>query len=282
MTTKTILMALPILFSIVMLFTPSTVYAHDGHNHGSGGGGCSDCSPPTLGVDSSGQRKVSGGLSVNDNMYDVKNFKQELIPHAVKLNQPTEIILKIYEDRGYDGLKHVELNLGQHEKMISGVMVEDHLVTIEWSKTFDGKTKVKTFDKQGLIKDVSVDALDNSPVTGVKFKFTLVKEFDASTIVTKVWDMKRNSNVNYFYNALDIISNKPVSTLTNVEFVPEKVSEKPTEPTRMETMINEVNQDIQCMAGKMYLLRSSDNSPLCVDVYQASVLVQNNWATYAQ
>ncbi|MCV0401359.1 MAG: hypothetical protein K5777_05215 [Nitrosopumilus sp.] len=282
MTTKTILMALPIFFAIVMLFTPSSVYAHGGHSHGSNGGGCSDCSPPTLGVDSSGQRKVSGGLSINDSIYDVENFKQDLIPHMFKLNQPIEITLKIYENKGHGELKHVELNLGQYEKMISGVMVENHHATIEWSKTFDGKTNVKTFDNQGLLKDVSVHVLDNNSITGVKFMFTPVKEFDASTIVTKIWDMKRNSNVNYFYNALDISSNEPVSTLIPVESVPEKISEKPKEPTRMETMINEVNQSVQCMTGEVHLQRSSDNSPLCVDVYQASVLVQNNWATYAQ
>jgi hypothetical protein len=279
MTTKTILMVLPILFAIAMLFTPSAVYAHAGHNHG--GGGCSDCDPPTLGLDQSGKRKVTGGLSINDNTYDVAMFKQELNSQVFTSNQPIEITLKIYENSGYNGLKHAELNLGQSEKLISGVLVQDHPVTIEWSKTFDGQTTVKTFDKQGLVKDVSVQILDNSPIIGVKFKFTPTQEFDASTIVTKIWDMKRNANVNSFHNAFSISHAEPVSTLTIVEFVPEKISE-PTEPTVMETMIKEVNQDIQCKVGQVHLLRSSDNSPICVDAYQASVLIQNNWATHTQ
>lgn len=282
MITKTILMVLPILCAIALLFTPSAVYAHAGHNHG--GGGCSDCNPPTLGIDASGKRQVSGGLTINGQTFDVDAFKQDLDSQILQIGEPVEIILKIYDNRGYDELKHVELNLGHEEKFLSGVMVPHHPVTIEWSKTFDGKTTTTVFDKQKLVKNVSVQVIDNSPIIGVKFNFTPMQKFDANTIVTKIWDQKRNDNTNYFHNALDIVSNESVPVLVNsVKSMPEKISEKTTqELTISNPLIDKVNQDIKCSAKDVHLLRASDNSPVCVDAYQASVLIQNNWAILAQ
>ncbi|BDQ30054.1 hypothetical protein [Nitrosopumilus zosterae] len=282
MTTKTILMILPILCAIALLFTPSTVYAHAGHNHG--GGGCSDCNPPTLGVDASGKRQVSGGLTINGQTFDAEAFKQDLDSQILQIGEPVEITLKIYDNRGYNELKHVELNLGYEEKLVSGVMIPHHPVTIEWSKTFDGKTTTTVFDKQKLLKDVNVQVLDNSPIIGVKFNFTPVQKFDANTIVTKIWDQKRNANTNYFHNALDIISNKPAPVLANtLNSIQAKISEETTnEPTISDSPIDKVNQDVKCSTKHVQLLRVSDNSPICVDEYQASVLIQNNWAIPAQ
>ncbi len=282
MTTKAILV-LPILCAIVLLFMPSTVYAHGGHSH-SNGGGCSNCTPPTLGVDAAGKRQVTGGLTINGHTFDVEMFKQDLDSQILKVGEPAEIILKIYDSSGYSELKHVELSLGHAEKFLSGVMVPHNPVTIEWSKTFDGKTSIVTLDKQKLVKDVSVQVLDNNPIIGIKFNFTPLQEFDASTIVTKIWDEKRNANSNYFHNALDIISNESAPVLVDyVESTPTKISEKtPLEQTISDSLIDKINQDIKCRTGEMHLLRASDNSPVCVDAYQASVLIQNNWAISAQ
>lgn len=282
MTTKTILIALPILCAIALLFTPSAAYAHAGHNHG--GGGCSDCNPPTLGVDASGKRQVSGGLAINGQTFDVDAFKQDLDSQILQIGEPVEITLKIYDNRGYSELKHVELNLGHEEKFLAGVMVPHHQVTIEWSKTFDGKTTTTVFDKQKLVKDVSVQVIDNNPIIGVKFNFTPIQKFDANTIVTKIWDQKRNASMNYFHNVLDIISNEPALVLANsLKSMPVKISEKTThEPTISNSLIDKVNQDVKCGTKDVHLLRTLDNSPVCVDAYQASVLIQNHWAIPAQ
>jgi len=279
MTTKTILIALPIVCAITLLFTPSIVYAHAGHNHG--GGGCADCNPPTLGIDAAGKRQVSGGLTINDQTFDVKMFRQNLDSQILKVGEPAEITLKIYDNRGYNELKHVELNLGYEEKFLSGIMVPHHPVTIEWKKTFDGKTTVSILDKQQLVKDVSVQVLDNSPIVGIKFNFTPIQEFDASTIITKIWDQKRNANTNYFYDALDIISNESTSAL--VKSTPAKIFEKkPVEQKIMDSLIDKINKNIKCSANQVHLLRVSDSSPVCVSAYQASVLIQNHWAIPAQ
>jgi len=280
MITKTIFMILPILLVLLVATTTSNAYAHGGEHHGSGGG-CSDCNPPTLGIDGSSKRLVSGGLNINGNIFDVELFKQEIDSQIVKTGEPVEITLKMHDTTGYDEIKHVEINLGRYDASISGMLVEQYPVTIEWNKEFDGKTTEMVLDKQKLVKDVSIQVLDNSPIVGIKFIFTPVKEFDASTIVTKIWDMKRNSNVNYFYNALEIISDKPSIIATSIEPVslPE---ETPAELSATDRLVDEVNQDIKCNTGEIQMLRTSNNSPVCVSTYQASVLVQNNWARLVQ
>ena len=281
MTTKTIFMMLPILL-VLLVATTSIAYAHGGHHH-EGKGGCSFCNPPTLGIDGSNKRLVSGGLNINGNIFDVELFKQEIDSQIVKTGEPVEITLKMYDTSGYDEIKHVELNLGRYDASISGMLVEQHPVTIEWNKEFDGKTTEMVMDKDKLVKDVSIQVLDNSPIVGMKFIFTPVEEFDASTIVTKIWDMKRNFNVNYFYNALEIISDEPSVIASDVKSMPVPISkETPAELSAIDRLVEDVNQDIQCNTGEIQMLRTSNNSPVCVSAYQASVLIQNNWARIAQ
>lgn len=267
----------------IMLFIPLEVFAHEGHDHGgSGGGGCGgDCSAPTLGVDSSGQQKVSGGISINGEISDVILFKQDLNSKSIKTGDPVEIILKVYENRGYTELKHVELSLGKQEKLISGVWVEIHPVTIEWTKNFDGKETVMTHNKQELLKDISVQVLDNGPVIGVKFNFTPVTKFDSNTIVTKVWDMSRNSNTNYYHNALEIISDDPID-LPVQTILETKPTSKPNLEKAESSEIEKVNQEITCKVGEIQLLRSSNQNPVCVNAYQSEVLTSYNWSVLPQ
>lgn len=270
-------MVMPILLGFLLIPMITDAYGHGGHSHGNGGGGCSSCTPPTLGVDSSGKRLVSGGISINEQVYDVEFFKQDLETHTIKVGIPVEITLKIFDEGGYNSLKHVELGLGYDEKFISGVMVPYNHVSIEWDKTFDGKTDIKYNDPHDLLRDISVDVVDNSPVTGVKFKFTPTTVFDSNTIVTKIWDTKRNSNTNYFHNAFEITSNESILLVDAIQNV-SKLEYEEEQVSQDAHIVNQVNYDVQCMSGQERLLRVSNKSPVCVDAYQSEVLISNNWA----
>ena len=276
--TKNILLVLPLLCSIALMVAPFDAYAHNGHNH-KNGSGCSSCTPPTLGVDANGKKIVSGGITIVDQTYDVDMFKQDLNPEILKVGEPAEITLKIYEDAGYDALKHVELSLGYEERFLSGVLVPYNPVTIEWEKTFDGMTTVTEFNKHSLVKDISVSVVDNSPIIGIKFTFTPTQEFDANTIVVKMWDQKRNASMNYFHNALNIISDNPSVLLANSETSIDQSSDsKHVEITAIESPVDQVNKEIECKTGQVRLLRASNMSPVCVSEYQSTVLIENNWA----
>ena len=284
MTRKNILMVLPIICAVALLVIPYDAYAHNGHNHDVGGSGCSSCTPPTLGVDKSGKRLVTGGLTILDQSHDVELFKQDLLTQILKVNEPAEITLKIFDDAGYDALKHVELSLGAEEKLSSGVWVPYNHVTIEWDKTFDGITTVSEYDKHALVKDVAVQVVDNSPIIGVKFTFTPTQEFNANTILVKIWDQRRNANMNYFHDALKIVSSETPLLLANTpESLPSLDSDDDyVELISKELPIDKINQEIQCSAGQERMLRVSNMSPVCVSAYQSSVLIENNWAVYAQ
>ncbi|MFB5609920.1 MAG: hypothetical protein ACE5Q5_06845, partial [Nitrosarchaeum sp.] len=90
MITKPIHISLAVTCAI-LLFTPYTIYGHAGHNHNAGkGSGCTDCSPPTLGVDENGRRVISGGIVINNQANDVDFFKQTLSPQKINLDEPIE------------------------------------------------------------------------------------------------------------------------------------------------------------------------------------------------
>lgn len=281
MKSKTLLKVLPILCGFAFVFVPHYAYAHNGHDHGDKiGGGCNDCTPPTLGLNEAGKRQVYGGFKVNDQTYDVELFKQELITQMLKIGEPAEITLKIYNDGGYDSLKHVELGLGYEEKLISGVMVPQNFATIEWDNTFDGKIDVKYNDPYDLLSDVDVKVIDNSPIIEFKFTFTPTSEFDANTMVTKMWDMKRNSNTNYFYNVFEIKSNQlPLMLIATEDISSVQFEEKPIQKI---SPVDEINQGVECNTEQKKLLRVSNMYPVCVNAYQSEVLISYNWAILAQ
>lgn len=274
MTRKNILAVL-LVSCAVLICTPTIVYAHAGHDH-SKGGGCTECTPPTLGLDEEGKRLISGGIVINGQSHDVDFFKQNLNAEILNVNEPVEIILKVYENTGIDSIEHVELNIGQEDRFVSGVTIPHNPVTIEWNKTFDGKETVTIHDKQNLVKDVSVHVIDTSPIIGFKFKFTPVEEFNANTLVTKIWDTRKNVSVNHFYDALNIASSEKqeiVHTTDNKLIKSDTVKQE-----KSNHMINEINNQIQCYVGQERLLRASNLSPICVDAYQASVLLAYGWA----
>ena len=279
MTTKPFIMVFAIVCA-TLLFTPYAVYGHNGHNHGKGSG-CGDCAPPTLGVDENGQRVISGGMIINSQATDVEFFKQTMSPQTINAGEPVEITLKVHSDLGVDTLQHVELNIGEEEKPISGVLVATHPVTIEWNRAFDGTETVIVHDKQNLIKDASVRVIDTKPIIGFRFTFTPTQEFDANTLVTKMWDDRRNTISNHFYNALEIESTK--SSLISVRAT--NTVQVPTSNLIVEkspSMIDQINFEIQCSSDQQRLLRVSDMSPVCVDAYQSKVLISNHWAISTQ
>lgn len=197
---------------LVLLVIPLNENVLADHGSGSSGGGCSgDCSPPTLGIDNSGQDYVEKGFAINDYAYDVADFKQDIPNQIVKTGDPIEVTLKIYENYGTQYLSHVGLLMGLEEKTISGVKVHVHEVQIIWEQTLDGKTSIDVIDPNKLVSDVTVenelarDAFGNKEgVNQLVFKFTPTAPYDTSAILVEMWDYERNSWTNYFYNALTI------------------------------------------------------------------------------
>jgi len=179
-------------------------------DHGSGGGGCSgDCTPPTLGEDNSGNAFVEDGFGINGVFFDVAGFQQNVPTQAIQLGQPVEITIRAYENEGPQRFSHAALMFGLKDEVVGGVVVESHSVVISWNRAPGGATSFDVVADEGLVGDVGVSHALIEDMFGVKdnltelrFKFTPLRDFDASPIIVRTWDFDRNSWTNYFYNAL--------------------------------------------------------------------------------
>ena len=282
MTRKNILMILPIMFS--MLFIPNIILVFADHPESSGAGGCSmDCTPPTLGKDSSGTIFVEGGFTINEQTSDVAYFDQVIQTQIVSENNPVEIILKVFENSGPDNLKHVELILGNEYVFDSFVWTHLPSVEIGWDKAFNGTESVNVKDPDNLLADVDVNVEVDGKITILKFKFTPTMQFDTSHIIVKMWDQNRSSWVNNFYDALVIESNSLDDVVMN-NFTLSSESKTLDKTFGINEDTHNIHEtvtmikDIHCISGTDLVYRTSNGSPVCVTPYSASVLIEYGWA----
>jgi len=79
----------------------------------SGGSGCDrECSAPTLGVNSAGNRLVDNGFSYNGKAVDVESFYTSYPLVTAFINRDNTATFKIYEDQGPQNIRHVALAFG--------------------------------------------------------------------------------------------------------------------------------------------------------------------------
>jgi len=92
----------------ITLISSTTETSTDGQ-----GSGCSgDCTPPTIGVDKTGDRKVSGGFSYNYNTVDVDYFHTEFPLITTQVDKQNTVTTKVYENTGSNNLSLVQFGLG--------------------------------------------------------------------------------------------------------------------------------------------------------------------------
>jgi len=88
--------------------TASTINTSNGQ-----GSGCSgDCTPPTIGVDRTGDRKVSDGFSYNYNTVDVDYFHTEFPLITTQVGEQNTVTTKVYENTGPNNLSLVQFGIG--------------------------------------------------------------------------------------------------------------------------------------------------------------------------
>lgn len=210
MTRNNILLILPIMFSILLIPGIGISFGEHGHSEGGGGGCNGDCTPPTLGKDSSGVVYVEDGFTINGKSYDVEHFEQTIPTQTVRTGVPVEITVKVFENSGPQNLNHVELVLGNEHVFDSYVWRQMPTADIEWQQTFDGIESVKINDSDNLITDVSVDSEVDGAFTLLTFQFTPTETFDTSHIMVKMWDQNRSYWLNNFYDVLEISTDSSI------------------------------------------------------------------------
>ena len=288
-------MILPIMFSILLIPSIGLSFAEHGHDEG-GSGGCSgDCTPPTLGVDSSGKVFVENGFTINGKTYDVGHFEQTIPTQTVKTGEPVEIILKIFENSGPQYLKHVELVLGNEHVFDSYVWRQMPTANIIWQQTFDGIESIEINDPENLITDVNVEAEIDGTFTILKFQFTPTTTFDTSHMMVKTWDQNRSYWLNNFYDALEISINPFTEISNEIEILStESEIHQVTSEELDEISIHEdeetVHEDehkshdthteeLHCSDGHTAILDSRFGSTYCIPNNFATALIESGMAT---
>jgi len=276
-------MILPIMFGILLIPNIGMVFADHPHE---GGGGCGgDCTPPTLGQDSSGKVHVTGGFTINGQTFDVESFKQTITTQTIRENEPVEIILKVFENGGPQNLKHVGIVIGNEYIFDSYVWRHLPNAEISWEREFDGVQSIQLENTENLITDVNVEAKTVGTITTLKFQFTPTMTFDTSHIMVKMWDQNRSYWVNNFHDALEIQSNPFTSVSVDDDIIP---IESETHEEISETHENKhdvhdtIIEEIHCSSGLELVYRTSNGYPTCVTSYSADTLIEYGWAIPAQ
>jgi len=75
-------------------------------------GSCSDCSPPTFGLNKNGKLLVTNGFTYNGISTDVKNYFTPFPLITVVTNQTNTLTVKVYENRGAHSIKNIQFGMG--------------------------------------------------------------------------------------------------------------------------------------------------------------------------
>jgi len=174
---------------ILVLFSTTTSFAYARFMSN-----CSfDCEPPTIWKTIYGTQ-ISGGFTIDNQTYTIKNLKQEIPTTTIDVNKPLEVKLRMYENYGYRAITHVALYFD-----------EDKTTSIIWDKNFKGNTTITIIDPNEIIHSGNVSIIyENDFFVKYKFNVTFDKPVETTTLVAVYWDEFVNSNTNYFIDALRV------------------------------------------------------------------------------
>ena len=182
------------------------------------GGGCDDCTPPTLGLNTNFKRIIDNGFSYNGNAIQVDKWHTDypLINATVGETNTVEII--VYENTGIHNLQMVQFGLGVEE---FGQPLNELEVLIEISLiTFNQDDKIEMGDL--LIQDKN-NLINNDTVTASSFvtqcmaddidekcvKIILQYSYREATInnmmLVNVQDKSNNSQNFYFNDGVQVL-----------------------------------------------------------------------------
>ena len=127
----------------------------------SGGGGCADCIPPTMGLDKNGKRVVDYGFSFNGNSVQVEKGHTPYPLINATVGETNLLETKFYENFGVNNMLWVQTCFGATETYQSlndcEALVEVHLDT-DGTTDYLGVKEIKIIDDDNLIDNESVNA----------------------------------------------------------------------------------------------------------------------------
>jgi len=179
----------------------------------SGGGGCENCLPPTLGLDKKGDKRlVEGGFTCQGQTADVEHYYTPFPLIQVDVGQKLSCSFKIYEDTGADNIRHFDLAFGRtsgssvssadkkitwdRNHLLEETVTYDESFFRDVSVTLGGLVKCKVDSTDERCQVINVSAVPKEPIAG-----------DDIIVQTNVWDQRRNGKTNYYNDGIDVIGN---------------------------------------------------------------------------
>ena len=174
-----------------------------------GGSDCDDCTPPTLGVDSTGTRRVSGGFSYNGDVTDADYYYTPLPLITVETGEENVAILKVFEESGPHNVRHVGLGFG----LSRGQHFAESQAEIRIDMPFVGNHTVSADDPAGAldVESLRADVSTGECMAGSKAEcrivtihHTFLEPLAFNVVSTMVWDDRRNSWQNFFNHGIEV------------------------------------------------------------------------------
>ncbi|AFS81068.1 hypothetical protein NKOR_05925 [Candidatus Nitrosopumilus koreensis AR1] len=172
------------------------------------GSGCSgDCEEPTIGIDSSGKRQVTGGFSYNGYTVDVERYFTPYPLITADIGKTNVAEFKIYENTGVHNIRHFTFAFG----MAEGEIISQSKAKIELDIDFDGTETVTVTDPENALDNIKVTTSKVSCMehsTNECLKVSIQHMFraplDFNIVGTDVWDTKRSSWQNYYNHGIEV------------------------------------------------------------------------------
>ena len=174
-----------------------------------GNGGCSDCTPPTLGYDSKGEKRVDNGICIKDTCVDAGYFKTDFPTQRTLIYFPTTVSLIYYENGGPSNIKLVQLGIGCPEigSPISEcqVIIEVYLNHFKNDIYNPSIKEIKLIDPEGIMNAANAQVelvqcmeYDFSVCLKTNFQLSYAEAPISTILVSSAIDYPKNTINNYF------------------------------------------------------------------------------------
>jgi len=182
-----------------------------------GGGGCSNCQQPSIGVTETGKRVVDGGITVNGHTIDADFYHTVYPLIQAKIGTPIDFVFKIWDDRE-NNIKHVQVQLGKNKVGESFNQVG----SVTWDRNV--MTKVATVTHDPMFRNVHMERhidqdckVGGTPCTVIHVRITPTVAIVGNVVFgVNIWDDGKNTVTSFFNDGIqigteaDIIIEEPI------------------------------------------------------------------------
>ncbi|MGQ0606272.1 MAG: hypothetical protein ACT4OD_04890 [Candidatus Nitrosotenuis sp.] len=218
------------------------------------------CEPPTIGVLYSGQRIIENGFTINDRSFNVEEYYQTIPTTVVKTGSQVKIKLLVHENSGSEYIRHVGFSINDYKDERN----KNELASISFAQPLLREQKITVNNPNNIIKDAKVEVTPINRFTiALEYSFKPVKPIDTSSIVVDLWDAKRTSKTNVFFNAIKVTGKEII------EKTPDPVKNVLPPLKQIEAKI--IPQKIECKDGLEKITRNN-GAIACVSTYTADML----------